>query len=242
MNVIREYLNLGFGALFLNEETYAKLRDDSQRLVKGFLFILFVGVLVALVAMVGKILEWSTTPDLSNLKNIVLQEMQNTQWFRAMARSPEGMRQFQQGYDLWWQIFGGMFSVNLLGSLANAIINPIMLTLRWLVYGIVAFVCARLLGSKGDLTQTLGCTALAVAPEMLNALQVFPYVQLGGVGVWGLVCSYVGIKIANQLSPWRAFWATLLPVVLFIVLALIFGCICNVALGSMIGNLMGGGR
>lgn len=242
MNVIREYLSLGLGALFLNEETYAKMRDDSQRMMKGFLFILLVGVIVALVAIVGKVLEWSTTPDLSGLKNIVLQEMQNTVWFREMARNSEAMRQFQQGYDSWWQFFGGMFGVNLLGSFANIIVNPIMLTLRWVIYGIVAFVCARLLGGKGDLTQTLGCTALAVAPEMLNALQIFPYVQLGGVGVWGLVCSYVGIKTANQLSPWRGFWATLLPLIVFFLLALIFGCICNVAIGGMIGNLMSGGR
>jgi len=236
MNALSEYLNLGLGALFLQEETYAKMREDSKGVVKGLFFIVLVGVIVAAIAVVGKALEWSTTPDLSNLKNIVLQELQRAQWFQSMARSPQGMQGFRQGYDLWWQIFGSLFSVNVLGAVLNIFINPIILVLRWLIYGVVAFVFARLLGGKGNLSATLGCTALAVAPQMLGVVQVVPYAQLGGLTVWGLICTYLGMKVSNELSPWRAFWATVLPIILLIVLVILFGCIAGFAFGSLLSS------
>ena len=240
MNALSEYLNLGLGALFLQEEPFIKMREDSRRVFKGFALIVLVGAIVAAIAIVGKVVEWSVTPDLSNLKNIVLEEMRKTQWFESMAREPRAMQSFQQGYDLWWQFFGSMFGVNMLGAVLNVIINPITLTIRWLIYGVVAFIFARLLGGKGNLSQTLGCTALAVAPEMLRVVQFFPYVELGGLAIWGIVCSYLGVKTANELSPWRAFWATILPFVVLIVLAILFGCIGGFAASSLLRSAGGG--
>lgn len=222
MNALSEYLNLGLGALFFKEETYEKMRDDQNPVVKGLILILLVSIIVALVTIVGRALEWSTTPDLSNLKNIVLEEMSRTPSSFPYVNTPE----FRQGYDLWWQFFGSMFGVSIVGAVLNVITNPISLVLRWLIFGVVVFVFARLLGGKGNLSQTLGCTALAVAPEMLNAFHVLPYVQVGGVAIWSLICTYLGVKISNQLSPWRAFWATLLPFVAFLFLAILFGCVC----------------
>jgi len=241
MNVLSEYLNLGLGALFLQEETFNKMREDSRRVFKGFILIVLVGAIVAAMAIVGKALEWSVTPDLSNLKNIVLEEMQKTQWFQSMAREPRAMQGFRQTYDLWWQIFGSMFGVNMLGVVLNVIVNPITLTIRWLVYGVVAFIFARLLGGKGTLSQTLGCTALAVAPEMLKVAQVLPYVELGGLAIWGIVCSYIGVKTASRLSPWRAFWATILPFIALIGLVILFACIGGFAASSLL-RLAGGGQ
>jgi hypothetical protein len=237
VNAIGEYWNLGLGALFMQEETYAQMRDDSRRVDKVLIFILLEGVVVALLATIGKLLEWSTTPDLSNIKNIVLEEMRNMTWFREMARTPQAVQQFQQGYDLWWQVFGGMFGVNMLGAILGVITNPIVLILRWVVYGIVVFVFAKMLGGKGTLSQTLGCTAIAFAPEALGAVQVLPYVQLAGVGIWGLICTYVGVKVSNQMTPWRAFWATVLPFIALGVIAILFGCIGGFALSAL-----GGGR
>ena len=234
---MNEYLNLGLGALFLQEETYAKMRDDARQVVKGLIFILMVGVIVAVLAFIGKLLEWSTTPDLSNLSNIVLQEIQTTQWYRSMASNLQALQNFQQYYYLWWQIFGGLFGVNLVSAIINVIINPIVHVLRWLIYGVVVFLFAKMLGGKGTLGQTLGCTALAVAPEALGAIQFLPYVQLGGIAIWGLICTYIGVKVSNQMTPWRAFWATLLPFILLIVLGILFGCLGGFALGAL-----GGGR
>ncbi len=239
MNAVREYVGLGLGALFLREDAYATMREESQPIVKGLIFVVLVAVVVALAAFVGTVLEWSTTPNLSNLKNIVLEEMQRTQWFQAMMRSPQGRQSFQQGYDLWWQVFGGMFGVDLIGAVLGIVFNPVGLVLRWLIYGVFAFLFARLLGGVGTLGQVLGSTALAVAPEMLRVLQLLPYVELGGLTIWGLVCTYVGIKTSTQLSPWRAFWATLLPPVLLLFGLFLFSCLIAGLVSTLIA---GGGR
>ncbi len=241
MNVLSEYWNLGLGALFLKEETYQKMRDEANPIVKGLILILLVAVVVAFAAVVGKMLEWSTTPDLSNLKNIILQEMQKMPWYTQMSRNPQAVQTFQQTWNSVWQFVTPMMGVNVAGALLGIVTSPIALTLQWLIYGVVAFVFARLLGGKGNLAQTLGCTALAVAPQILGVVQFFPYVQIGGLAVWGLVCSYVGIKTAQQLTPWRAFWATLLPFVLLAVLAILLACIAGFAVSSLIAA-MGGQR
>jgi hypothetical protein len=239
MNALSEYWNLGLGALFLKEETYQKMREEANPIVKGLILILLVAVVVALAATVGKVLEWSTTPDLSNLRNIILQELQKMPWYTQMSREPRAIQTFQQIWDSVWQFVTPMIGVNVAGAILGIITNPIVLTLRWLIYGAVAFVFARMLGGKGNLAQTLGCTALAVAPQILAVVQFFPYVQLGGLAVWGLVCSYVGIKTAQQLTPWRAFWATVLPLVLLAFLAILVGCIAGFAAGSLMGAIGG---
>lgn len=239
MGTLSEYLNLGLGGLFLKEETYEKMRQEPNPFVKGLGLVVLVGVVVAIFALVGQVLEWSTTPDLSNPKNIVLEEMQRTQWFRSMARNPRALQGFRDGYDLWWQIFGWMSGANLLGAVFNIVLNPIALLLQWLIYGFLAFLFARVLGGKGGLSQTLGCTALAVTPQTLGIVQIVPYAELGGLTIWALVCTYVGIKTSGQLSPWRAFWATILPLIVLGVLALLLGCIGMFTLGSL---LSGGAR
>jgi hypothetical protein len=239
MNALSEYWNLGLGALFLKEETYQKMREEANPVVKGLILILLVAAVVALAAAVGKVLEWSTTPDLSNLKNIILQELQKMSWYAQMSRQPQAVQTFQQIWDSIWQFMTPLIGVNVAGALLGIITNPILLALRWLIYGVVAFIFARMLGGKGNLTQTLGCTALAVAPEILGVFQLFPYVQLGGVAVWGLACSYVGLKTAQQLTPWRAFWATILPLVLLAVLSILVACIAGFAATTLISALGG---
>jgi len=65
---------------------------------------------------------------------------------------------------------------------------PLWLVLIWLLYGVVAHLCARLLGGQGGLGQTLGRTALAVAPQLLNLATFLPYLVVGGVvGTWTLL-------------------------------------------------------
>ena len=237
--MLREYFGLGLGALFLKEEIFEKMRQDSGRVTKGLILILFVGVIVALVALIGNVLEWAITPDLSNLQNIVLDELKQMSWYRQNANNPEFLRGFEQGYTQWWQFFGGTFKVDVLGAVTNIIVNPLALALRWLLYGVVAYIIARMLGGKGTLSQTLGCTALAVAPEILNVVTVVPFAQVGGVAIWGSICAYLGIKVANELSPWRAFWATLLPAIAVVFVAILIGCCVSVAIGAV---LSGGAR
>ena len=125
MSALSEYFNLAVGGLFLKSETYEKMREERNPFVKGLILIVLVGAIVAAISIVCKVLEWSVTPDLSNLKNIVLQEMQVTQWFKEMTAHPEAQKGFQQGYDMMWQFMGPMFAVDVLGAVLNVIFNPL---------------------------------------------------------------------------------------------------------------------
>ena len=108
---------------------------------------------------------------------------------------------------------------------ANIILIPLALVVRWLIYGLLAYLFAHWLGGTADLSDTLGVLALAVAPQALNLLNVFPYVELGGlVALWGVLCAYVGLKTIHNLRWNRAMSATLLPFVLVIVVAILAGC------------------
>jgi hypothetical protein len=71
---------------------------------------------------------------------------------------------------------------------------------------------------------------------MLGVVQVIPYVQLGGLAIWSLVCAYVGIKTSGRLTPWRAFWATILPPIALIVLVMLLGCCVGVAVSAIGGQ------
>jgi hypothetical protein len=109
------------------------------------------------------------------------------------------------------------------------------LVLRWLIYGLLAYLFASWLGGRGSLTDTLGVLALAVAPQVLNALTLLPYVQMGSVvAIWGILCAYVGLKVAHQL-PWhRALWAVLLPFILALVVAFVAACLGSAIFAALV--------
>jgi hypothetical protein len=135
------------------------------------------------------------------------------------------MELFEQNYNMGWQI-ADMFSPSIGGAVVNIIVIPLALIVRWLVYGLLAYLFARWLGGTAELSDTLGVLALAVAPQVLNAFNLLPYISTGNlVSIWGILCAYVGIKTAHKL-PWhRAAWATLLPFLLFFVAVILVGCL-----------------
>ncbi len=236
MNVLSAYFNLGLGALFLQKETYENMRAEARPFVKGLILIALVGAIVAAFALVGTILEWSTAPDLVKVKAIVLDELQQMDWYQDLAGHPEASQSFHQIYDMVWQILQQTVWPNVPNAAINIILSPLSLIIQWLVFGCLAYIFARLLGGSGSLAQTLGCLALAVAPQMLGAVQIIPNAQVGGLFVWTLVCSYTGLKVSGQLSPWRAFWATILPLILLALLALVGGAIAMQVVASTVGG------
>ena len=90
--------------------------------------------------------------------------------------------------------------------------------IRWIVFAVAAHICAAILGGRGTLSKTLGATSLVAAPQILGAVHVLPGVSTIGLGFWSLICGYVAIKEVHGLSSGRAFWATLLPVLVIAVL------------------------
>jgi len=128
------------------------------------------------------------------------------------------MEEVRRIFDVGWQI-ARVFTPSIGSALVNVILNPVALVVGWLLYGLLAFLSARALGGRGRLDQTYGTTALAVAPRMLGVVNVLPYVDTAGLGVWALICNYLAIKNTHDLSPWRSFWATVIPFILLFLFA-----------------------
>jgi hypothetical protein len=136
------------------------------------------------------------------------------------------------------EIFPRLFGAPDLGTAALRIITlPLGLVVVWALYGLVAHLVARMLGGEGDLGQTLGCTALAVAPQILNIATFFPYLLVGGVvGTWTLLCRYVALKACHRMTWERTLAATLLPYVAFSLVMATFGCLAAAVIGMFVAG------
>ena len=218
-------LRLGWNALLFKEEAYEEMRTAENPVVKGLILIVVVGVAIALLGIVGDVLEWASTPDLNQIQDTVYYHLTRMPWWDLAAEDPEFTGIFDQIWNGVWQIVRSAGPSP--GSAALGIITtPLGLIIRWLIYGVLAYVFARWLGGTGNFSETLAVLALAVAPQMLNALTLFPYLQLGSlISVWGILCAYVGLKNAHKLSWARAVWATLLPYILVLLVALFAACV-----------------
>jgi hypothetical protein len=100
------------------------------------------------------------------------------------------------------------------GGLARiffALLEPLWILVQWLVLAVIAHGAARLLGGSGTLVQTLGTTALSVAPSLLGLLTTIPFVSVSALllGVWSLLIVYRAIEITHDLEWQRAALAAL---------------------------------
>jgi hypothetical protein len=214
MDGIVDTLRLGWNALLLKGEAYEEMRVDPNPVVKGLILIVVVGVAIALLGLVGDVLEWASTPNLNEIKDTILFYMPRMPWWEEASRDPNFTRFFDQMWDWNWN-FATWFSPSPGGAAINIVLTPLALVIRWLIYGLLAYVFARWLGGTGDLSATLGVLALGI----------FPFVELGSlVSIWGILCAYVGLKTAHKLYWYRALWATLLPFILVIVVGILAGC------------------
>lgn len=242
MDTIKDLLRLAWRGLLLRTDAYATMAETPSPFVRGLILIVIIGVLFSLTGIVGTTLEWLTTPNMGAIKEAVRQGLQEMSWYRELSAEPEFVRQFSQGYDLWWQIFGSMFTPSPLGAVAGIITNPFTLILGWLIYGLLAHVCARLLGGQASIGQTYGATALSAAPQLLNLVNFIPYVEVGGVvGTWALICNFLALKTAHRLTTGRAVWATILPFFVLFVIAIVLGILGVLAAGALLASL-GGAR
>lgn len=232
-------LRLGWDAMCFKEFAYEKMRVSDNPVVRGLVLIVVVGVVIALCGLIGTGLEWASMPDLAEIKDTIYFYMQQMPFWDLLAEEDPGFpARFEQLYDQGWQIFPTMFGApNVGGAAAGIILVPLGLVVRWLIYGLLAYLFARWLGGTGDLSETLGVLALAVAPQALMVFTLVPFAQIGYiVAVWGILCAYYGLKTAHNL-PWtRAAWATLLPFILVLGVLILIGCLSGTAAGLLIGG------
>jgi hypothetical protein len=116
------------------------------------------------------------------------------------------------------------------------------LIVNWLIFGLLAHALARLLGGKGTLNQTLGTTALAAAPQLLNVFGVLPFVVVAGIGTWTMLCRYMAIRTTHDLSWSRAVWATILPPIILGLIFALIGLVVSLVFGATLAALIAGGQ
>jgi hypothetical protein len=235
MDGLVDSLRLGWQALLLREEAYERMRATASPVVKGLVFILVLGVAVALLGFFGDVLEWATTPDPLAIKDAIREYLPKMYWWEmAEGASPEFAQEFDFWYDRGWDI-GLAMAPNLAKGVAGIILTPLGLVVRWLLYGLLAYVFARWLGGTADLSETLGVLALAAAPQALRAVTLLPYVGVDNlVAIWGVLCAYLGLKTAHKL-PWhRAAWATLLPFLLALLVLFLAACLASAMLAVVV--------
>jgi hypothetical protein len=218
-------LGLVFRALFLDAAAFDELREDDNPFVEGLFLIVIMGAITALLALIGQLLAWASTPDMAAIKDVVFRNLQQMPWWSAASAASGFAEEFRRWYDLGWQIFPALSGApNPAGAAFNILLWPLAMLLNWLVYGLLAHLFARMLGGRGNLGQTLGLTALASTPLLLRGLGFIPFLVIGGVmNTWQLILRYKAVRTAHAL-PWsRAFWATLLPFLVYLLFWLMLG-------------------
>jgi hypothetical protein len=213
MQQISRFAGLVTRALFLRTDAYEEMREARNPFVEGLFIIVIIGVIIAVAGVVGTTLEWASSPDGAALQDILYDGLTNMPWYQMLEQEigREFTEQFQWQWNLNSQI-ARWAAPTPLSSLAGVVTTPLWLIIGWLIYGLLAHLFARLLGGEASLSQTLGCTALAVTPQVLNLAGLLPSVAMGGVvATWTLICRYVALKQAHRFTWGRAFWATVLP-------------------------------
>ena len=236
------YRTLSWGlvlrALFLDAEAYDALRDDDNPFVEGLFLVVLIGAGTAILSLVGQVVAWASTPSMMAIRDTILQVYQQQPWWSYIQGNPEALSVFNRIWDLAWQVLPTLFGAPSPASAAlNILAWPVAGIVSWLIYGLLAFMFARLLHGTGTLNQTLGTTALAVSPLLLRGLGFIPFLTIGGVlSTWQLLCRYKAIRSAHGLSWSRAFWATILPFAVYLLLWLIVAGVAVAVIAALAGR------
>jgi hypothetical protein len=240
---VQDYFKLTIDGLLLRPRAYEQMAEERQPFQRGLILIILIGVVVAVVGIVGTVLEAATTPNIAEIQQAVFQGLMAMPWYQqAASQSPQFSQSFAQSYNLWWQVFGSAFSPNIVSAVSAIVLGPFALIIGWLIYGLLAHLFARLLGGEASLRQTYGATALGVAPQSLNVIALFPYAQTGGLAMWALLCNFVALKTAHRLTTGRAAWATILPFITLIILAIVLAFLFASLIAAVVGGFAGTGR
>lgn len=240
MQSITRSFGLLWDALFLQRDAYAQMRDDDNPFVEGLFILALLGVLLAVAGLIGTTLEWASSPNLEEVRAVVLNNLQGMEWYRLMQQSPGGESTFLQVWNSIWDAVAAL-APSPVRSLAGIITEPLALIVGWLLFGLLAYVLARLFGGTGTLNQTLGATALASAPQLITLATVLPFVTIASLGTWTLLCNYMALRTVHDLSWPRAVFAALLPpVIISFVIALIIGAAVVIGMSVFAASFAGG--
>ena len=235
---LQEIIQLIGRGLFLEPDAYDEAADSDNAFVDGLFLVVIIGVVIAIAGVIGQAIGWAMTPDLGAIKQIVYEGMLRLPLFELMRENAIAFDQFKQNYEMGWQI--AQFLNPSIGSIfAGLILVPLGLIIAWLWFALIAQVVAKLLGGNGSLQETLGATALALTPALLNVFGIIPTVTIAAVGIWTLLALYVAVRRVHENLTWgRSLVAVLSPMVLSWFLLILFGGLFAILMGVFIGGLV----
>ena len=216
----RTYPELVGKALVLEADPFLTMIEDNNPWVEGLFLVTSVGLLVGAAHLSGGLLTTAILPESAAMREAFMQAAGQLLSRVAPASDLSALEDAMRSGWNWLASYAGYQGG--LARLFFALWPPLAFILQWLLVGIVGHVAARILGGEGTLVQTLGATALAVAPQILGVLTIIPFVSVSGLllSVWGLLIAYRAVAISHEL-PWqRAALAVLVVPLLLLGLAL----------------------
>jgi hypothetical protein len=242
MQSVQRILRLGLDGLLLSPTAYRDQRDSPDGLRRGFALVALVGLLVGVATLIGNLGEYVAQPSPDAIAQAVYDGIHAMPWYAQVSQAnPRFPAQFDQIFQQITQIVQITSGGGLVGSLVGVIATPLLALVGWLLFSAIAHAMARALGGQANFNQTLACTALAAGASLLSIVQVIPFAQVAGTTLLGLVASYVAIREAHNLPPWRAFWATLLGPFLLAIILLGLACVVFFLVLGSIGSVLQGG-
>lgn len=237
-----DYVYLGIRGIVLDNEVYKQQRTSPERLKKGFILVLLIGLVVGAATMIGQLIETSASPNRQDVFDTIYTNLRAMPWYDNVARSTPGFETtFKETFDTVAPIFasiadsGGtivliaslvLSSIGLFNGVTVGIVSllltPVFFLAGWATYSLVAHSMARIVGGQGTVSQTFGCMAVATSATLLGLVQIVPFARVSGVPILLLFTCYLAIREAHTLPPWRAFWTTIVSslVLLFVTIGL----------------------
>lgn len=204
-------------ALVLDDEPFVHMIEDDNPWVEGLALTTAVGLLAGAAQTIGGWLTANSLPDpvaLQNALQATARQLAVTtnlapELLDALAGPAWSLVSAASGYAGGWNL------------VTPLIATPFLLLVWWLFFGFVTYGGARAAGGQGNLNDTLGATALMVAPQVLLLLSVIPFVAISGLllTAWGMLIGYRAVQTTHQLSWARAALVTIAPYVVGLLLA-----------------------
>lgn len=218
MESLATIFRLGLGGLLLDPQAFQAQRTAPDGLRRGFALVALVGLLVGLAGWLGDIGEYLTSPNPDQLRTTLYEGLTGLPIYQQLvATTPELAVSVDQAFA---QQQGALFGSTPLAGAVGLLTTPLFALLGWLIFGTIAHIAARAFGGEGSFGQTLACTALASGANLLALVQVVPYAQVAATTILGLIISYIAVREAHRLQPWRAFWAVgVAPLLIGVVVA-----------------------
>lgn len=254
------------GALLLRRGTFAALRERSDVFLRGFLVLLVVGIVVGLfMGLEGASRELLPPPTKEQVIATALES------FNAQYTGPAAMRSEIEPYVV--DIASLVYEILVLSPRAGEIARPISTVLvvigttlttpfssawaGWLLFaGLVFHLTSRWLGGRAAMSQMLGLTALAAAPQLLlvigSLLGILQNISGAPIGIlsslivfivaiWSALVYIFATSVAQGFSLLRAVGAIALGfavlIGVLIVLVVLFGLLVGLIVLPLAGAI-----